>query len=389
MKLQGVSFPDAIKIVAELAGVITPSRRIASGVSRPSAASKTAKAASAPPERSSGLPLDDALSLVRDAVEKLWTPEGSEALAYLRRRGLDAETIKAARLGYTPEVWLPTRDGDRCYRARGVVIPWWDGDRLSLVKIRQPEGTKPKYAEAYRDRPRIFPGPAVIEPCRLLIISEGEFDALLLAQELGDLAAVVTLGSASARPNPDILGVMLAAPVWYIATDADQAGDKAASGWPARAVRVRPPDPCKDWTEATQAGINLRRWWLPRLGATEPAAPLDIEVDPLELADLLAMLDPCRLFKVNSKGTAELVEAVPPRGQETATSPESPPPPSEGQAGPQPRARFWTAPDLADDDLAALDAILALQIDDRSSWAELIEAGRAHNAAIMARKGKT
>ena len=35
-------------------------------------------------------------------------------------------------------------------------------------------------------------------------MTEGEFDALLLGQALGDLAAVVTLGSASAKPEDDL-----------------------------------------------------------------------------------------------------------------------------------------------------------------------------------------
>ena len=80
----------------------------------------------------------------------------------------------------------------------------------------------------------------------------------------------MTLGSAS-MPGPRLanLGLMLPAPVWYLATDADDAGDKAASGWPARARRARPPAPDKDWTEAAQAGINLRRWWIDRLGGIE------------------------------------------------------------------------------------------------------------------------
>jgi hypothetical protein len=71
---------------------------------------------------------------------------------------------------------------------------------------------------------------------------------------------VVTLGSASNGPTPGILARMLAAPRWFIATDADEAGDKAAAGWPARARRVRPPD-VKDWTEAKAAGVDLARWW--------------------------------------------------------------------------------------------------------------------------------
>jgi hypothetical protein len=54
---------------------------------------------------------------------------------------------------------------------------------------------------------------------------------------------------------------MLAAWPWYIATDLDEAGDKAADAWPAPTRRVRPPGAFKDWTEAHQAGVDLRRWW--------------------------------------------------------------------------------------------------------------------------------
>ena len=274
MKLNGVAFPEAVRIVAELSGIVTPSGRSASPTPRPAtppAASKPAKAASPPPERSSGLPLADALALVTEAAGRLWTPEGTEALAYLHNRGLTDETIRAARLGVVASVSIPTREGDRCYQARGVVIPWFDGDRLALVKIRQPEGSKPKYAEAFRDRPGIFPDPAVIEPGGPLVIVEGEFDALLLGQELRDLAAVVTLGSASSRPDLATRAEMLAAAPWYIATDADEAGDKAASGWPAGRDRVRPPEGVKDWTELWQAGRNsIRYLWGRYLPMSQP-----------------------------------------------------------------------------------------------------------------------
>ncbi len=62
---------------------------------------------------------------------------------------------------------------------------------------------------------------------------------------------------------------MLAASAWYLATDADDAGDRCASGWPARARRVRPPGAFNDWTEASQGGVNLRRWWTERVGGIE------------------------------------------------------------------------------------------------------------------------
>jgi hypothetical protein len=106
-------------------------------------------------------------------------------------------------------------------------------------------------------------------PGKPLVIVEGEFDALLLGQALTDLAAVVTLGSASTRPEGSSYLTMSAAPTWYVARDADDAGDKAAAGWPARAIRVRPPAPCKDWTEAAQSGVKLTRWWWDRLNGIE------------------------------------------------------------------------------------------------------------------------
>ena len=93
----------------------------------------------------------------------------------------------------------------------------------------------------------------------------------MLGQELGDLAAVVTLGSASSRPDLATRAEMLAAAPWYIATDADEAGDKAASGWPARSIRVRPPEGVKDWTELWQAGRNsIRYHWGRYLPMSKP-----------------------------------------------------------------------------------------------------------------------
>jgi hypothetical protein len=164
---------------------------------------------------------------------------------------------------------IPKRDGDGSWRATGIVIPWFDGERLALAKIRQPAGRRPKYADAFRDRPGIYPGSDVIEPGKPMVSCEGELDCLLLAQALEDMATVVTLGSASNRPHSAILIRLLGATRWYVATDSDEAGDKAASWWPARAVRVRPPGPYKDWTEAAVAGVDLARWWRDRLAGIE------------------------------------------------------------------------------------------------------------------------
>jgi CHC2 zinc finger/Toprim-like len=258
MKLEGVAFPEA---VSRLTG-----RSALSRITRPHPSPKPKRPEV--PELPKGLPAADALVLVVQSEARLWSPEGSEALADLTRpRGLSLATIRAARLGWTPGVRLATKDG-RSYSARGIVIPWFDGDRLSLVKIRQPKGDRPKYVEGYRHRPTLYPDRRAIRPGRPLVIVEGEFDALLLGQELDDIAAVVTLGgTGSTKPEPGILGSMLAAAPWFIATDDDDAGEKAAARWDGtRAERVRPPEPHKDWTEARQRGIGLRQWWTDRLG---------------------------------------------------------------------------------------------------------------------------
>src|SRR5262249_34855518 len=127
MKLQGVGFPESIRIVAELAGVVVPSGRsfpLRRG-SRPPATIAT-KAPSKPPERSSGLPLTEAVALVEQAARRLHEGNEPTVLSYLRGRGLTEETIHAARLGGIGGVVLPRRDGGT-WRVSGTVIPWFDG----------------------------------------------------------------------------------------------------------------------------------------------------------------------------------------------------------------------------------------------------------------------
>jgi hypothetical protein len=363
MRINKVAFPEAVRMIAELAGTETAS----GGSSRPRpparpTVGKTEKPPASQPEGPSGLSLADALALVTEAAGRLWTSEGVKALAYLHGRGLNDETIKASRLGWTLGVMIPTREGDRCFREAGITIPWHHGDRLTKINIRRPEGSDPKYRQAFGDRPRIFPDPTVIEPGRPLVIVEGEFDALLLGQELRDLAAVVTLGSASNQPDPGILALMLAAAPWFVATDADDAGNKAALEWPARAIRVRPPKG-KDWTDAAQAGIDLRRWWTDRLRGTEAPAPPAAEPELPGIIIDQPEPEPYHVYVVDSTGTAELMEAVPS----------------------VPRRLKWTAPGLTDDEVAALEAILGLPAG--AQWpplGNLIEEGRRHNAAVLA-----
>ena len=133
-----VDFPAAVKFLADLVGVIPSSRE---GPSRPAPPIKTP---TRPPGGPSGLPLVKATSLVADAAERLWGPGRGNALAYVHGRGLSDDTVRAAGLGYTPGVMIPTRDGDRAFRFSGIVIPWRNGQRLTRVKIRRLDDRLPR-----------------------------------------------------------------------------------------------------------------------------------------------------------------------------------------------------------------------------------------------------
>src|SRR5262249_49109502 len=76
MGLNGVGFTEAVRIVAELACIVAPSGKSRRAPPRPATVRKPGKAASKPLDRSSGLSLAEALSLVTEAANRLWKPEG-------------------------------------------------------------------------------------------------------------------------------------------------------------------------------------------------------------------------------------------------------------------------------------------------------------------------
>lgn len=215
---------------------------------------------------------DAAMELAEQSAARLWEASGAEGLAMLRARGLPDAVIRGAGLGWTPGVSVPMADGIRFARFRGVTIPWFSPDGLELLKIRQPDGRQPRYAEAYRRRPTHYPGIplSMIDAGWPIVVVEGELDAILLGWQLDRMAAVITMGSASSRPTEAMRVELHRLGPIFLATDADEAGERCARTWPRRGVRVRPPTPHKDWTEAHLAGLDLRRWWTAHLESGTP-----------------------------------------------------------------------------------------------------------------------
>ncbi len=243
-------------------------------------------------------------ALIAEGVDALWGPAGRDACAWLKARGLKGATIRRFRLGFSPG-WrqsAPLAALDRgkgpepIWVAPGVSFPWpsppddsdfagpWAGCNVRRLRDDPFEplpDDMPKYLAFAGGEPgHGFPDVDFL-PSQLgvpLLATEGEFDALLAWQAVGDLANVTTLGSASnvARPKGSASRVIDEHAALLIATDHDKAGDKAAE-----AFRAMAPRKCRrlvlpgggDIGDFVLNGGNLRSWLkgeFARLGLRPP-----------------------------------------------------------------------------------------------------------------------
>ena len=190
------------------------------------------------------------------AESALWSPTGVRALAWLHGRGLTDATLHYWRVGFNPT----SRKLSGLFVPRGIVIPCFERGQLWSLKIRRAQGV-PKYVHVSGSRPALF-GAHTLARLPAGIITEGEFDAMLLHQHASNLAGVITLGSATTRLADTWLRELLPVPVLLAAYDADAAGQRGATAWQALSKRVhitRLPMG-KDITEFAQFGGDVRQW---------------------------------------------------------------------------------------------------------------------------------
>lgn len=215
---------------------------------------------------------DSAIQVGLACCDTLWREAGSRALGWLRARGLSDDTIRDAWLGFQGATeW--TYEGVEYARLfglsvpRGITIPWQTGGHLWAVKVRRATG-EPKYQQIKGGTAALYGGER-LTGCEVAVICEGEFDALLLQQEAGDIAPAVTFGSASAREYDGWLPWLVHLRRVLVATDNDKSGDEAWEYWQKRTERARrlpPPSGAKDVTDAYLAGADLRAWVSAGLG---------------------------------------------------------------------------------------------------------------------------
>lgn len=134
------------------------------------------------------------------------------AINLVLQRGLSMDTIKHNQLGWNPVKGFQRRSDwgleEKENRKSiclppGIVIPVFEGDAPRKLKIRRTDWKPGDHYGKYYEVPgslNILPmfGDSSIE---ITIIVEAEFDAMLIAQEAGDLCNCVALGGAQKKTS--------------------------------------------------------------------------------------------------------------------------------------------------------------------------------------------
>jgi len=285
----GLSFPQAVEALTRGSGCR------AAPAPQPDLQSASSSLACEPPGKEWQARARAFCDYARDC---LWSAEGLGARTYLAEvRGLAEETIRHFGLGYNPctlydrpvSRWGFDR-GRAVYLSRGLVIPCDLDGVLWYVQVRRPRESEPLLAYLGGDIPAWRPeakymalkggagkalfGAAVEDLAgrEVLLLCEGEFDAMLAWQALRHLVDVATLGGA-AKGNRGLPGRWHLRLLHYeailAAYDADRAGQAGAAMLAAHSRRVKPiaVPSGGDLTGYWQSGGNLETWLNTHLSA--------------------------------------------------------------------------------------------------------------------------
>ncbi len=291
MKYHGWTFREAVSHYAQLAG-LTVSNEPRPATRKPQPAKPKPRGFDEPPPSEDWQ--EEVSTIVAECYDRLWTPEGDAARRWLNGRGLRDETLRVFMVGYNP---VSRKIGEHWVYG-GITIPHLAGFDLWGVKIRlnkdglaawrniHKRDDAPKYMTIKGSKQNLFNVDSLHDK-EFAFVCEGEFDTMLLYQELGDLAGAVTLGSATNDLADRWVKPLLSIRRFYLALDNDEAGHKANAKWQAltgkRARSVAVPAGM-DVTDMHQSGIDLRIWGACYLPVWDAAAGRWVEfAGPVEL----------------------------------------------------------------------------------------------------------
>lgn len=136
--------------------------------------------------------------IIEEASRLLALPEGAPGRDYLVSRGLEPETWQAWRLGYRPEVqrWEQHKGEWVIAEQLGpaITLPWMDRQRPTTLQYRLFGHEKMRYWQQAGGQRTLF-GLDQIAGRSVLVIIEGEFNAISVWQAAHDLVDVISYGS--------------------------------------------------------------------------------------------------------------------------------------------------------------------------------------------------
>lgn len=200
-------------------------------------------------------------SFCERAFNALWEDEGRKALTWLKNRGISESVIEAYGLGFNAEDTKATWGNTEVFIDRGIVIPWLIDNQLWRINIRRPSG-EPKYRGVKGGANGLFNADAITRDDIVLMV-EGEFDALVIASHVKGVTPVATGAMSWARVLRWV-SLVSTSQLALLAFDVDEngAGDKAAAWWfeqlGDKALRLMPT--AHDVTDMWKDGIDLQAW---------------------------------------------------------------------------------------------------------------------------------
>jgi len=236
---------------------------------------------------------------------------------WLLVRGIQKDMLVKYQLGWNPgregrDIWRPRESWGletvlkdngqklRLWIPQGLVIPHISNGIVQRIRIRRDGKKPPRYY--------VIPGSSmqqmVINPGhQVLLVVESELD-LIMIDQLGDVPAVLALGSSSVKPDRKTADILKDKAVILDALDYDDSGIKSSQWWEENYPQHKhwPVPAGKDPGEAFQAGVDIRAWlraghpqcWSygqSSLGKIKRGAPKvesdDIQAELRELGELL------------------------------------------------------------------------------------------------------
>jgi hypothetical protein len=226
-----------------------------------------------------------------------------------KERGLSDTTIQAFHIGYNPTNLYddPAKwdlDGRKVWLPRGIIIPGMLDGQIHYIKIRRPlqNDVLGNYIPQWTPRdgsPDVkFGGPRsgktvlfhleLVDRLPVLVLTEGEWDAMLVWEHCADLCDIATLGGAQSKFDPLELAALAQYYKILVVHDDDKAGEKgreyirSLQAISERFQIILPP--AHDLTDFWKAGGDVTSWTANHMSAALEEALAGMKTIPSHLA---------------------------------------------------------------------------------------------------------